>query len=388
MLGIGYSADKAYVSVTSSFLADTSANRVTPVFLPGNATRFVADTTPPMLDAFELNLTAGSITLHLNEPVLLHTLNVTKLTVLGASTTIALQGPAVTLSGTAGITATDIDRHLTIMLTNSDLNILKGTRHLATSSNTTKLTVEPGFILDMAQNEALGIGGQVPVSPSLYVPDNMPPTLVAFRLNHQTEQLELDFDETINMQQINLTGFTLQDSSQASTDADAKALYRYTLSGGVVVVNSLTSFAVQLSKKDLNTLKRLTGLTTGDLNTYLTVAANTVYDTADNGIAGIVDGDGVMAESVTPETIRPNLVSFGVHMPRSSNIDGIPDGTFTGAPLTLRLRFDETMDVSTLDLTKLVVQGRSADGAQTRSHRLTGGTVRALQDGDEGYTNP
>eukprot|EP00041_Stephanoeca_diplocostata_P035663 m.1265957 g.1265957 ORF g.1265957 m.1265957 type:complete len:1447 (+) comp24739_c0_seq3:359-4699(+) len=386
VLGIGYSADLAYLHASDTLANDMNGNSITESFLAGNTTSFVADSTAPRLKAFGLDLTAGTLTIRMVEPVLLHSLNVSKLTLLSGSQT--LNTSMVTLSGANTVAETSLSRTLTIVLLRGDLNTLKGYPALAVSNATTHLSAGAGFVQDMAQNAAVGVSRTASLAASAYTADVKAPVLAEFRLDHQTERLQLEFDETIDIDSVNVTGFVLQDSMQASIAANGEAMYRYRLTGGTIIPETLTTFSIQLLKADLNTLKRLTGVATGNINTYLSFDDATVSDTSNNSVVGVSNGHAIMAASVTPETIRPNIVSFGVHMATTPDSSMSEGKRYTGPPLTLRLKFDETMDVSSLDLTKIVVQGRSTDGLQTKSHRLTGGTVRALQQGDEGYTNP
>eukprot|EP00035_Acanthoeca_spectabilis_P000754 m.75387 g.75387 ORF g.75387 m.75387 type:complete len:2088 (-) comp10412_c0_seq1:163-6426(-) len=366
---IGKAENASVLSFSQSLVSDFGGNAVTPrtSFPLQPLGIFTPDSRAPSLVAYQLNLTSQTLDLTFSETVRLSSVVTSRITLQTARSLAPV--PNITLSTSASVAigpSSLLSTHIRLTLTQSDIDRFHVAGLSALSSSF--LSTQPAAFEDMQGNPAGAITSENALEATLFVGDTVRPALASFGLDMNSGELQLTFSEAVNAQLTTPTAFTVQDSTRASRNGSGVILYALQLNGGTIVPLSSTVVSIQLIEADLNEFKRMTGVATGTANTFITFAQDSVFDVSGNGIAARLDGAGIRASFVRTDQTRPVLRSFGVEMS--------PDGP----PLRLRLTFSETVDVSTLDLTKLIVQG-AQDGtlSGTRSHRLTGGIATPVR---------
>ena len=314
---------------------------------------YTKDTTPPVLQSFDLNLSTNQLVLSFSETVTRTTLVVSKVTISagpGSPYSYTLtQDPAL-------LSQPKYSPVAVVSLSTLDLNRIKQIVQLATSANTTYLYVQLGTVLDTSSNPLTAILASSPLPVQSYVYDLIPPALVGFDLDMNAGIFTLYFSETINPTTLDLSQFVLQSSFDGST---ASPFAQFAFSGGVVVPGTPNpNVSVQLNTPDQNEIKRLAILATDHNNTFIHVAAAGVQDMNQNYIMPITLDAGVQVSTFVPDKVRPQLVSFDLNLVTEQ----------------LALYFSETVNASSLNVSGLTLLSASV-GSAPRVRRLVGGTV-------------
>ena len=180
--------------------------------------------------------------------------------------------------------------------------------------------------------------------------------------------LTLTFSEAVRKSSFDFTAIGLQDSTRAFVSAnETESKNKLQLTGGNITTSDGPVVRIVLTHTDLNTIKRIAAVATADTNTYLTIREGGVQDLSGNNVTAIVDGSALRVNIFTPDTTDPVLNSFDFIM-----------GEY-GSPLRMLLYFSETVNVTTLDTTKFVLQSHMSSAFPGfLSRRLTGGNPTPL----------
>ena len=319
---------------------------------------YVPDTTPPILESFNLDLTSENLVLEFSETVnVFETLNITSITLLaGANADLLNQSHTLGMDINNTFSNDIYTPTVTIQLGRLDLNEIKRIVTLATNVNDTFIAIDPMAIADMKLNAVVAIQTSVPLQVTTYTEDMMSPVLESFNLDMNTGTLTTYFSETIDPKTLDLSQFALQHTMEATNQT-----LMHILTGGIVDGNPNPWIAVTLTDSDLNEIKRITGLATSPEDTYLRVAAAGIQDTNGNYIVPVPNGNALMVTQFTEDRTRPELVSYDLNLSTER----------------LVLTFSETVNSSSLDVTGIVIQN-SAFSMSPNLRRLTGGNVLTL----------
>jgi hypothetical protein len=311
----------------------------------------------------------GSIALVFDEPVRATTFNSSY---LGLLSSVTVTTSIITLSSDDEVT--DINgRLLTVILSHYTLDRIKLVPELAYGDSSVYLSFEDGMVADMNDNRIATLPSHSALVASVKIPDTTRPYLMSFRVDAQDNYLHLTFSEAMLVNSLNVKGLTIQDQRTAFLSPNAtRPDFQYRLTSGYSTGSNGSSISIKLLSVDLNRLKRLVSCFRGVYNTFLLIDNFTITDMAGNAVLSRDDGNALQCETngFVEDVTRPTLTSFSMHM-----------GTF-GPPLSLRLRFSETMNITSTDVTKLSLQDHSnqADGKPYGQGfvYLTGGDVQPL----------
>ena len=159
--GIGTHLNDTFLSVGDSGIVDMNGNSVVPI--PGSfhipPADFIFDFTSPELISFSLDITSGLLTLTFSETVEAATFNFSGITLVN--------GQVSTINGelrsnasyrlTDGSWPTFYTTVLQVQLTPQDLTAINAMDNLATSTNNTYITADPGSIYDTFYNSLVPI---------------------------------------------------------------------------------------------------------------------------------------------------------------------------------------------------------------------------------------
>ena len=306
-----------------------------------------------MLQSFDLDMNTGTLTFTFSEPANANTLDPTQVTLQDSPTassttvTLTLSNATTTLSGNGPV--------ITLQL-QGDTDRIKASTELATSVGNTYLS--------LTANSIQNVGGSpvVPVSPSSALPVNMftedftQPELVSFSLDLDIGSLQLTFSEAVRISTLNATGITLQSHPSSP-------IIVLTLTGGYAVSVSLTETMLMLTTNDASMFRRLQGLATSTVDTYLALTSNTIQDYNGNSLVPIPPSTALQATQFIADT-PPEAVSFPVF-----DLD-------TGM---LSISFSEPMNASSVNITQFTLYSDRSSTA-TASYTLTS-SVQSSQDG-------
>lgn len=248
---------------------------------------FVVDTVPPMLLNYTVDLNTRVVSLFFDEVVNLRNINSSALdfTYLGNKTfdSVRMSKYAYPLTDT-------LNTKLDLQLTVQDVIRLQREPPLATSLTTVNLTVDAGFITDLAGNQVAlpsrAASGDFP--PFMFVEDSTPPTLVGVHLvsDTDTKNITLYFSEVIVVESIVQSSLLFASSSGATVPMTKAKL----------LTTTNTSRAISYSLVPLASELAAAVLTTAQSNTHVFVgAAGAVRDasSAHNRIAAMTITDAV-----------------------------------------------------------------------------------------------
>ncbi|MDA8002435.1 MAG: hypothetical protein MPL62_14245, partial [Alphaproteobacteria bacterium] len=200
-------------------------------------------------------------------------------------------------------------------------------------------------------DEEVGIfndaGNLLPISPSsplramTVIPDTTGPVLHSFDLDLNIGLLILEFTEPVAV--LHPSTITLQSSPTANSTS-------YTLTGGALLSEpSAASLQVVLTVEDLNNIKALTDLATSVGNTFLSHTLNLTADYALNEVFPVSSHSAIPTGSIIPDMIAPLLIRFSLDMNAAE----------------LRLTYEETVDVSSFDPTRVMLVNSPEDPTST-----------------------
>ena len=297
---------------------------------------FAGDTKSPTLKSFNFDLDAGQLIMTFDEPVA-NSFNFNSFRIResgeNVSAFIALKGGTPTTNNVRTI--------VTLTLDSGDLNNIKANVNIATSSANTFLQLLAEAVSDTAGNPVVATfvnDSYTAVNVNTFTPDTTPPAIDSFVLDMNEGQLQITFNETINITTFQLTRLTLQSSS--ATDGIAITV---PITGGSFPMANNAEVTLTLTPSDLNALKLMAGVGESTANTYLRPFAMIVSD-----MSGIVyvEQTPLVATNVIPDRSAPILNHFILDL----NND------------TISLTFDEPVNASSLDITQFRLQNSSVIG--------------------------
>ena len=350
-----------FLHFTHLFVADYSSNTVVNYLAQTDAV--TADTIPPTITRFDLDMLNGYITLYFDEVIRASTINTALLTLQNAPPRTA----AVNLTS-LDVSTTTNGLTVTISLSPNTFNLIKTTLTLGRSNTSSFISFAANMIQDMNANYLAAISDIAAIPVTLYVSNTARPHLVSFKVDLTTEMLYCTFNEAVSASSLNVSGFRFQDSALAYVSTPGNLPdFQYRLTSGYTVSPDGIYIAVKLMTIDLNYLKKLISSFRRVDNTFLLIDSTTILNTFGNPVLPLLDGYAKQTSQFITDTIDPVLSSYSVYM-----------GTY-GPPLRVVLRFSETVNVSSFDASQLTFQDMSQFSAPlTKAYQLTGGNVVPL----------
>ena len=351
----------SWLSVEPCAIVDQINLQVVPLTSGINAQNvrfYTPDTTPPVLQEFDLDMNTGILVMRFSETVSGPLLKVQQITLQGRRDSNQDPNLMHTLGLDTYIPGTDstpgLSPQIAVQIKILDLNEVKRLTQVATSSQDTFISVTSEMIPDTKNNMNVPVSSRNGLQVTNYTADVTSPQLERFDLDLNANILTLTFDETVSGSTLNETEIILQEF-QGIMAGDQY----YQLIGSLHDTIESTVIRVFLSFEDRNEIKRLRNLATRRRNTWIVFSENLIYDTSGNQVVPIFNGTEIFNRVgvFTPDITRPELLNYTLNL--TSEI--------------LSLSFSETVDVTTLNLSQIVLQNDSAD--LLRHHRLTGGNI-------------
>ena len=261
-------------------------------------------------------------------------------------------GPNLTLSG--GIVETQVglsgSREVTVLLNNPDTAFLKLNDFIATSVENTYLMIGAGALNDTSGNP---INTSPIIQASEVLSDDTAPRLVNFTIDLNTAQLNLTFDDVIDISTFDIRGVTLQDAPTATVAYTLRTAQNITTYDSYTVV-------IRMNSLELIDLKTLPGVGSNVNNTYITLTAITIDDHRGTDVIAITDTKALQALDVVEDTTPPELLSFDLDLDSSM----------------LFLTFSDSINLNTFNSSGLTLQNQESVTEVTDYYNLTGGSVR------------
>ena len=354
-------------------LVDNNNQTVVPLVNGLNAEQvrnYTADSTPPELESFYLDLNDGMLTLSFSETVDAETLTVSQFTLVNrvanstqvytlTSSGLIQEEPLMLASGDGvyflsdftdpatipgfvlnyfeNLTAdnqTDLITNMTaftqnqplaqfnsfmliVYLSRDDLNEIKKLTSLATNNGDSYLSITSTAVLDMVGNNVTAIPTDAAMMTAGYTSDMTQPVLLGYDLDMDAGNLTVTFSETVNVSTLDVTQLTLHNTRNIwSSD-----YVNYTLHSFPPYPNTSASVSpngpvviIQIGHEDLDSLKNIRSLATAQNNTFLSWTLSTIDDMAGNDVIAREPQFGRHVTLFTPDTTSPELVSFDLDL--------------------------------------------------------------------------
>eukprot|EP00041_Stephanoeca_diplocostata_P007154 m.98677 g.98677 ORF g.98677 m.98677 type:complete len:1544 (+) comp16758_c0_seq2:5192-9823(+) len=342
--------NNSFVSVDGSFISDQEGNPLQPVTIGVGS--FTADSTAPVVTKFSYNASFGSLRVYVSEPV--KSINVSLFALHRERNGSQSMNDSVSLRGDTPQISKD-DNSFYIHLSQDTINTLNSIFGLATSADTTFLTVASGAFQDMAGNQASEISYDAALQAVAFLNDTTGPQLKEFSISLDgAGYIELNFTEVVHGASLNTSAITLQSNDGLTANATNK----HTLTNAVQHINLLSpTLWFVLSKTDLDTLKLRGTICTNSSNCFLSAGENgivLVRDVFGNDMDDILPSNALQVNEFTPDKTAPIMLSF--------NID------FDAFELTAF--FTEPMRAGSLVSTDWTIQNNLSAAAETQQVSL------------------
>ena len=345
--GLGTTVDNTFISLTSSAVTDPASNPVTPINAL-QASSVVRDNVPPTLESFSLDLDERTLSLTFDEPILAGSFSIVGISLQDDS---SLPTQSVTLTRFSTIPTTSNGLQFIIELSDVDFNALTASFPLATMETNTFITLLGGTVKDMQGNNNEELPTDNALQVTSHEEDRMRPIFSSFDLDLNLGILTVVFSESVNVTSFDPTRVTLQSSSSSPS-------HFFTLTGGLVSQDVITTIDVDLQVADLNILKQTLGLASTGADTYISFTSGLVEDMNGNPVEAVGMQEAEAVTLFTEDTTSPRLVTF--------NMD------FNSGIVTIV--FDETVDLSTINPSAITFHDGSGELIQS-SHTLFNSTI-------------
>ena len=302
---------------------------------------YTADLSTPLLLSFTLDMDADQLTLSWHETVIESTFVVNRLSLQSAANNT---GSVYQLtSGTAKSLSQSV---VLVNLTRTDVDAMKRLPELVVSRETTFISLVRGLLLDQADNPSLQIATTDAQQAAVFIPDTTEPRLQSWNFTTDTQVLVLSFSETVNASALHTAGLTLHSSP-------AMSAISYTLTGGSTQSVNNDIISISLSDFDVNELKKRPQLLTSVGSSYISTTPETIKDMFSNRLETIAPSTALLATSVSPDTIHPDLIDWRLDLDNGEIV----------------LSFDETVNVTSLNVAELSLRASAIN--DTVSYALT-----------------
>ena len=284
----------------------------------------ISDNLPPQLQSFSIDLNIGNLLLTFSESIVADLFNISYINLHGTPENIngyRLQ------EGNFSIT----DQTIEVFVSENDLNAIKALASVGVEESTSFLTLSHGIVSDIRGNT---ITEDQTVGASSIIRDAVSPSLNSFAFEFTNSgkapaALVLEFSETVDVSSFQYDQIVLHQFSNGSGEM-------VTLSSSPLPISNSRRVSILLINDDLELFNRAAPVAVDLTSTFLTLSNSSLTDTSGNQVNPIT----LPVTGPLIDLQPPALLNFTLDM-----IDG-----------ELTLTFSEAINVSTLDLTNLVLQ--------------------------------
>ena len=342
---LAFSKPSTFLALTDKALTDVSKNPVE-AKAPQAALQvstYTGDVAKPLLEAFSVDLDAGTVALTFSETVNPALFVPTALTMQSSSTDTS----SYTLLGGKRITQ-NASLVVEFELDKSDLEAIKRNDKLMTETKSSYLSALGTVIRDMNGNLLKPIPSSTGLLASAFKHDSTPPSVISFAFDLNDGALNISLSEPM-ANTIDVTQITLCSSNDLET-------YTLTKSTQAILHSSQMLVELKLSVADLDQIKARSHLATNLKSTLLTLTSGFAKDKNNVLITPISKANKVTPSNFNQDGTQPRLVSFVFDLETNQ----------------LRLTFSEAVNSTSIDVGGITLQ----DGTtSTSSYSLTGGNV-------------
>jgi hypothetical protein len=319
-----------YLSASLPVVEDTN-NNVNVALSPLSAETFYADSSPPSIVLFDLDMDDGVLQIAFDDPVNTSTFNPTSITLQSGHLRHSMEW--ITLSSQYRANS-PVGFSITLSLDSADLNEVKAIRNLCTRETDCYMTVAASAVHDPHGRGANPISDGEAQRVRRYTRDSTSPEIQNWKLNMNTGQIIVSFSETIDVTTVLPHRFVLSNSMTGTTSYQLSPLTELSPRDTASVLT------LQMTAGDINAIKLNDMLGTSLNNSFLSVQSGAFGDMFSNLNDMVV----IRASRFIPDETSPSLLQF----------------SFNAYAGVLILIFDEVVDTTTFDPTGLGLINQSS----------------------------
>ena len=330
-------ANNTYLAMDSRTVTDISNLRIMAEQISGSDAvaplSFIRNSIPPEITSYSLDLNTNLLALTFNGPVRVSSFAPDKLAILSQPS------GGISYNLTGGMIHSyhqQNSRVITFTLAESDILFLKMNAGIATAMDNTYIMAFEG----VASDASTGLSHQSPpMQVTNFVPDTNGPSAVSFNLNMNTGQLEIHFDDPVDVSTFDPSGIRLQSYWYVRTGVWHR-LSQNSFTNSSIGFMLTVDFSNDL---DLNQVKRIRGVCSAQSNCYLSINNLLIRDLNNNQAISLSFGRALGATNYTADTTHPEVIGWELDMNRGRIV----------------LSFTETVDIRTFQPNQLVLQNGS-----------------------------
>ena len=226
---LGTESSLLYLSLSAPCIKDIAGNDNSLAYLSiyegKEPVNFVPDGTIPVLDHYDLDMNAGTLTLYFSETINAFQLNIEVVTLQEKASRGA--GTYKELTSASTKASTDPSPVVTINLGAEDMHAIKLLdMNVASEGSKTYMTFPSSFTRDMSVSPHFEVAPLVDGVSSMnvyrFTPDTTSPALLNYELDMNARQLILNFNEPVRSNTLLVTYFTFQDDADVATNGGNK----------------------------------------------------------------------------------------------------------------------------------------------------------------------
>ena len=273
------SPENTYLSATSSLVFDMAGNPFTPIENTNalNASEVCRDEIPPELIDFDLDMDTGEITFYFSESVNSSSLIIQELIIqnfeVADNSTISHM---ITNDSSIPITVLENGVQLVFKLSDNDVYSIKELVTLATTVNTTYISITTDFIMDQFDNPIIAINMSSALPVENYTADSNCPELDSSMFDLNEGILMLTFTEPINASTFDETQLAIYSTTDFTSIHHNLTSIEYS---GELYTRFMS---IKLSNFDLDTISTIITLGTIESNTNIHISSFGIKDTTGN----------------------------------------------------------------------------------------------------------
>ena len=315
-----------YLSASMPVAEDTN-NNINVAFSPLAVDRFVADTSPPSITAFQLDMDDGELQIIFDDPVNASTFNPTSITLQSRAARHSTEW--ITLTSHLQSPTFLHEFGFSVILGRANINEVKRIRGLCTEVTNCFMTATVSSVLDLHGRGANAIPNGQALMAQVLFPDVTPPVVDSWELDMDTGRIIISFAETVDITT------SLPDSLVLSSSINGLISHQLSSMAELSPRDAAVVLTVQMTPGDINTIKENNLLGTSRNNSYLSVQSGAFSDMFSNNIEEQV----IQASEFEPDTTSPSLTIF----------------SFNAYAGVLSLTFDEVVNTSTFNASGLTL---------------------------------
>ena len=339
MSTLAVNRDTTYVSFETGAFSDPAGN-VADGILPLQPTQFIPDTNPPRLAEFGLNMETGNLLLTYDDIIIPTEFNPLGITFQNDATR---PDQSYTLTGGLLHSTEALGFVINATILRPDLEQLKYLDRLANGIDDTFIAAD-GTVTMRSSGGDVSATIFPAIQATSFIPDQTPPSILAFTLNLTSNILTLLANEPLDPASYNPSGFTLQNSPNIT----GLNVMSVSLTGGVAEQSTTSIFELNifLSNVDTDMLKQMSDLATDPTNIFLSLSGDAISDFGGNRETAISGMNALNASAYGGDLTRPTVSAVSLDL--NSGV--------------LTITFSEVVDISIFDSSSIQLQTGISSG--------------------------